>query len=104
MRIEVITDILTVKIVDEGDNYSVLFNQGYLVPFLFDGTNFFVETYEQEALKKFVEKNGKVAKDDTEMIKAMDKLPKVKEEIKVVYQKDPTTEPISLALYVNKLI
>ena len=84
-----------------------------LVPFLFDGSKFFVETYNKEALKKFTEKKEKeVAKlnrkpteqEEAQWMKEMQDLPKEKEEIKVIYQKDPTTEPTDLALYINTLI
>ncbi|MBO7528145.1 MAG: hypothetical protein J6T74_09710 [Clostridia bacterium] len=56
MRIEVITDILSVKIVDNDEGMTdVLFNQGYLVPFKFDATlkKFYVETVEKQALENY---------------------------------------------------
>lgn len=113
LRIEVIPDIIGCKIVSEEDGYTVHFNQWYLVPFKFDGEKFFVETYEKKALKAFTEKKEKeVSKlniaptqtEEAQRLKEMQDLPKEKEEIKVVYKKDPTEPTIDLALYVKELI
>jgi len=115
-RVEVITDLLSVKIVQDDKKewmLQVLFNQGYLVPFSFDGDKFYVETVEKEALKKFREEkeaeNKKLNRKKTEHEEAQDMaemqlLPKEIEEIKVLYKKDPTSPTIDLSLYVKEII
>jgi hypothetical protein len=91
----------------------VLFNQGYLVPFKFDGQKFQVERVEPEALEKFRAKKEKEdmklnrKKTDIENkqdIEQMNALPKIYEDIKVLYRKDPTSPIVDLALYVNEII
>lgn len=107
MRIEVITDILSVKIVDNDDGMTdVLFNQGYLVPFKFDATlkKFYVETVEKNALENFKKsKEGKKTNDKKDL-QELNNLPKELEEIKVYYKKDPKSRTIDLADYVLDLI
>jgi hypothetical protein len=113
--IEVITDVLTVKISEskEAGIYDVLFNQQYLVPFKFDGKKFMVERVEPTALEEFLknkeeeEKKLNRKKTPTEEKQDMDEmreLPKVYEDIKVVYRKDPTSPIVDLVLYVNEIL
>ncbi len=113
--IEVITNILTVKISESKEEwiYDVLFNQGYLVPFRFNGKTFQVERVEPEALEKFrlkkeaEEKKLNRKKTDAEIKQDMDEmneLPKIYEDIKVVYRKDPTSPIVDLVSYVNEII
>jgi len=108
MRIEVITDILSVKIVDNDDGMTdVLFNQGYLVPFKFDVTlkKFYVETVEKNALEKYKKgQDKKQVKDPKKELEEINNLPKELEEIKVYYKKDPKSRTIDLADYVLDLI
>lgn len=108
MRIEVITDILSVKIVDSDVKgmVDVLFNQGYLVPFKFDVKlkKFYVETVEKAALENFKKsKEGKKTNEKKD-IEELNKLPKNLEELKVYYKKDPRSRTIDLADYVLDLI
>ncbi len=110
-RIEVITEIMSVKLVKaEDDKYlDVLFNQWYLVPFKFDWKSFYQEVIEPIALKEWAEKKEKNVKMKTDIEKAkelqeMNDLPKILEEIKVIYRKSPYDQPIDLALYVNELL
>ena len=107
MRIEVITDILSVKIVDDNEGMTdVLFNQGYLVPFKFDATlkKFYVETVEKQALEKFKKSKEGKKTDDKKDLQELNNLPKELEEIKVYYKKDPRSRTIDLADYVLDLI
>lgn len=113
--IEVITDVLTVKISESKDEwiYDVLFNQWYLVPFKFDGKKFMVERVEPTALEKFrVKKEAEEKKLNRKKTEAenkqdmdeMNELPKVMEDIKVLYRKDPTSPIVDLVLYVNEIL
>lgn len=115
--IEVITDVVTVKISESEEEwiYDVLFNQGYgyLVPFKFDGKTFQVERIEPEALEKFrLKKEAEEKKlnrkktpvEDKQDMDEMKELPKIYEDIKVVYRKDPTSPIVDLVLYVNEII
>lgn len=113
--IEVITDVLTVKISEskEAGWYDVLFNQGYLVPFKFDGTKFMVERVEPTALEEFrlkkEEEESKLNRKKTDAenkqdMDEMNELPKVMEDIKVLYRKDPTSPIVDLVLYVNEIL
>lgn len=103
MRIEVITDILSVKIVeaDEENVYDVLFNQGYLVPFKFNivENQFYVESVKKEALKEFKE-----TWDQKKDLEALKELPKELEPIMVLYKKDPSSEVVDLRGYVLELL
>ena len=113
--IEVITDVLTVKISEskEVGIYDVLFNQGYLVPFKFDGKKFMVERVEPTALEEFRLKKEaeekklnrkKTPAEEKQDLDEMNELPKVMEDIKVVYRKDPTSPIVDLVLYVNEIL
>lgn len=113
--IEVITDVVTVKISESKEEwiYDVFFNQGYLVPFKFDGKTFQVERVEPEALEKFRLKKEaeekklnrkKTPEEDKQDIDEMRELPKIYEDIKVLYRKDPTSPIVDLVLYVNEII
>jgi RNA-splicing ligase RtcB len=91
----------------------VLFNKGYLVPFKFDGKTFQVERVEPEALEKFRLKKEaedkklnrkKTDAENKQDMAEMDELPKIYEDIKVVYRKDPTSPIVDLVLYVNEII
>ena len=113
--VEVITDILTVKISESKEKwiYDVLFNQGYLVPFKFDGKKFMVERVEPTALEEFRKKKEEEEKklnrkkteaENKQDIEEMNELPKYMEDIKVVYRKDPTTPVIDLVSYINEIL
>ena len=113
--IEVITDVLTVKISESEDKwvYDVLFNQGYLVPFKFDGIKFQVERVEPEALEKFrLKKEAEEKKlnrkktpvEDKQDMDELNELPKTYEDIKVLYRKDPTSPIVDLIWYVNEIL
>lgn len=113
--IEVITDVLTVKISESKEKwiYDVLFNQGYLVPFKFDWSKFMVERIEPKALEEFTKKKEEEEKklnrkktptEDKQDMDEMNGLPKIMEDIKVVYRKDPTSPIVDLVLYVNEII
>jgi hypothetical protein len=113
--IEVITDVLTVKISEskEAGIYDVLFNQGYLVPFRFDGKKFMVERVEPTALEEFRKKKEEEEKklnrkktptEEKQDMDEMNELPKIYEDIKVVYRKDPTSPIVDLVLYVNEIL
>lgn len=108
MRIEVITDILSVKIVDSDDGMTdVLFNQGYLVPFKFDATlkKFYVATVEKQALENYKNwQKGKKVGNPKKELEEINNLPKELEEIKIYYKKDPRSRTIDLADYVLDLI
>ena len=108
MRIEVITDILSVKIVDAEENVvDVLFNQGYLVPFKFNfvENQFYVETVNKEALEEYKNKHeGKKAGDPQKELQEINNLPKELEPITVLYKKDPNSETIDLRGYVLELL
>lgn len=113
--IEVITDVLTVKISESKEEwvYDVLFNQGYLVPFKFYGTKFMVERVEPTALEAFILKKAteegklnrkKTPEEDKQDMEEMNELPKVMEDIRVLYRKDPTSPVVDLVLYVNEIL
>ena len=113
--IEVITDVLTVKISESEQEwvYDVLFNQWYLVPFKFDGTKFQVERVEPKALEKFRLKKEaeekklnrkKTPEEDKQDMDEMNDLPKIYEDINVLYRKDPTSPIVDLTLYVNEIL
>lgn len=108
MRIEVITDILSVKIVnsDTEGMLDVLFNQGYLVPFKFDTKlwKFYVETVQKDALEEFKKNKEGKKTDDKEDLEELKNLPKELEEIKVFYKKDPMSWTIDLKDYVLDLL
>ena len=115
-RVEVITDILSVKIVQDDQKewmLQVLFNQWYLVPFKFDGEKFYVETVEKKALAEFKKKmeketaklnRPKTQTEEAQDVAEMQLLPKEVEEIKVIYRKDPTSPVVDMALYVKEII
>ena len=113
--IEVITDVLTVKISESKEDgiYDVLFNQGYLVPFKFDGKKFMVERVEPTALEEFRLKKEaeekklnrkKTPTEEKQDLDEMNELPKIMEDIKVVYRKDPTSPIVDLVLYVKEIL
>ena len=113
--IEVITDVLTVKISESKEDgiYDVLFNQGYLVPFKFNGKKFMVERVEPTALEEFRLKKEaeekklnrkKTPTEEKQDLDEMNELPKIMEDIKVVYRKDPTSPIVDLVLYVKEIL
>lgn len=103
MRIEVITDILSVKIVDaeEENVVDVLFNQGYLVPFKFNlaENQFYIDSVKKDALKDFKWTGNQ--KKDLEKIKD---LPTELEPITVLYKKDPRSRTIDLRGYILDIL
>lgn len=72
-----------------------------------------VERVEPKALEKFKKKieaeekklnRKKTEAENKQDMEEMNKLPKVMEDIKVVYRKDPTSPIVDLVLYVNEII
>lgn len=84
--------------------YDVSFNQGYLVPFKFDGSKFYKESYKPEDLENLAKKMEGKQKDDPEYLVEMKKLPIVLDEIKVLYKKDPESKTIDLVEYVKEFL
>ena len=118
-RIEVITDLVTVKIIDAKEKWmlDILFNHNIdwinLVRFKFDWSKFFVESPKQEALEKYLAKKQKEEeklnrrKTEAEQMqdaREMRDLPTELEEIKVLYRKTPSDKIIDMVSYINELI
>lgn len=103
MRIEVITDILSVKIVNSEEEgvLDVLFNQGYLVPFKYNiaENQFYIDSVKKEALKDF-----KGTGDNKKDLEAIKDLPTELEPITVLYKKDPDSETLDLRGYLLNIL
>lgn len=107
-KIEVITDIKSVKILERDDKrYDVQFNQWELASFIFDWENFIHSYVDEETVNKFKEEHTKPAPWDDEWeieyIKAFNELPRKEMEITILYHPDITKEAINLIDYVNNL-
>lgn len=114
-RIEVLTDISSVKIVDSEREWMVTIkvNDWGLVPFEFDGEKFYMEAVNKDLLKKFIKKmedeekklnRAKTEEEKRQDMKELHWLEKELEEITILYRRDPESELINLALYINEIL
>lgn len=117
--IEVITDIVTVKIAEsvEKGYYDVRFNLWFewigIKQLKFDGKKFYTEEYDEEAKKAFMIKDKeeelklnrpRTKAEEADRALEMMKMPIYLQELKVIYRKTPTEPIVDMVLYINELI
>lgn len=114
-RIEIITDIASVKIVDSKEDgmITIKINDWNLVPFQFDWEKFYMESTKRDELEKFISKiekeEKKLNRDKTETerrqdMKELQELPTELQEITILYRKDPESKLINMVSYIKEII
>lgn len=114
-RIEIITDIASVKIVDSKEDgmITIKINDWNLVPFQFDWEKFYMEATKRDELEKFISKiekeEKKLNRDKTETerrqdMKELQSLPTELQEITILYRKDPESKLINMVSYIKEII
>lgn len=114
-RIEIITDIASVKIVDSKEDgmVTIKINDWNLVPFQFDWEKFYMEATKRDELEKFISKiekeEKKLNRDKTETerrqdMKELQSLPTELQEITILYRKDPESKLINMVSYIKEII
>lgn len=114
-RIEIITDIASVKIVDSKEDgmITIKINDWNLVPFQFDWEKFYMEATKRDELEKFISKiekeEKKLNRDKTETerrqdMKELQELPTELQEITILYRKDPESKLINMVSYIKEII